>query len=391
MNWVKEGDLNTSYFHAVIKGRRARNKISSILLHDGTHSFEPEPITTGVLGYFNSILNGNFVGFHVDGSLFEEGHKVEEAECILLTRQVTMDEITSIIRKMPNNKAVGPDSFSIEFFKSAWSVCGNDILESVWQFFRDGRMPRVVEVLARRLNNLSLDKKFGFHLKCKKITLTHLMFADGVLIMAKANMNSILAIKKALDDFYLWSWLEVRYAKSNIYCGGVSRFVAVLLAEGSGFALGQLPFKYLGIPLNSHCLRKHSFDHIIDEMTGKISSWTARRLPYAGRLVLIKHVLSSICAYWMRILILPQVLGYLFKKGISLGLEAIIRSGGEQISREFLGRNYHLEMSKGLEEQGRKGCVAVFCSDMLCFLFCAEEDEREVPINNNFEIATKSP
>ncbi|KAL9660936.1 hypothetical protein QQ045_025755 [Rhodiola kirilowii] len=113
----------------------------------------------------------------------------------------------------------------------------------------------VMEVLARRLNNLRLDKKFGFHLKCKKITLTHLMFADDVLIMAKANMNSILAIRKALDDFYLWSGLEVSYAKSNIYCGGVSRSVAVLLAEGSGFALGELPFKYLGIPLDSHCLR----------------------------------------------------------------------------------------------------------------------------------------
>ncbi|KAL9661472.1 hypothetical protein QQ045_026296 [Rhodiola kirilowii] len=75
-----------------------------------------------------------------------------------------MDEITSILRKMPNNKAVGPDGFSVEFFKSAWSVCENDILESVRQFFRDGRMPRGINstylALIPKVNNPSAPHEY---------------------------------------------------------------------------------------------------------------------------------------------------------------------------------------------------------------------------------------
>ncbi|KAL9677362.1 hypothetical protein QQ045_005591 [Rhodiola kirilowii] len=53
-----------------------------------------------------------------------------------------MDEVVSVLKKMPTNKATSPDGFSVEFFKASWNVCGKDILKSVTQFFRDGRMPK---------------------------------------------------------------------------------------------------------------------------------------------------------------------------------------------------------------------------------------------------------
>ncbi|KAL9666022.1 hypothetical protein QQ045_000344 [Rhodiola kirilowii] len=60
----------------------------------------------------------------------------------MLNRQVTMNEVISALKQMSSNKAAGPDDFSVEFFKASWNVCGKDILESVRQFFRDGRMPK---------------------------------------------------------------------------------------------------------------------------------------------------------------------------------------------------------------------------------------------------------
>ncbi|KAL9688359.1 hypothetical protein QQ045_032780 [Rhodiola kirilowii] len=42
-------------------------------------------------------------------------------------------------------------------------------------------------------------------------------------------------------------------------------------------------------------------------MTTKIRALAARHLSYAGRLVLIKHVLSTISSYWMRVLLFPKI------------------------------------------------------------------------------------
>ncbi|KAL9684834.1 hypothetical protein QQ045_022275 [Rhodiola kirilowii] len=147
-----------------------------------------------------------------------------------------------------------------------------------------------MKVLARRLNRLGADRSFGFHPRCKKTALTHLMFAADVLILARANNSSILTVKKALDDFFVWSGLQVNLEKSNIYFGGVSRSHGLLLAANTGFNIGEMPFNYLGIPLDSHSLRKSNFDKIVTKMTSKISSLTARKFYYAGRMVLIKHV-----------------------------------------------------------------------------------------------------
>ncbi|KAL9659933.1 hypothetical protein QQ045_024743 [Rhodiola kirilowii] len=149
----------------------------------------------------------------------------------------------------------------------------------------------VMEVLARRLQNLKNDKGFAFHPKCKKISLTHLMFADDLLIMSKANVDSVSCIKKDLDDFYSWSGLSVSSEKSCIFFGGSPNEEKVLVASVGNFSVGSLPFMYLGIPMERHGLKKRHFGQIIDKVTAKISSWIAKCLSYAGRLVLVKHVL----------------------------------------------------------------------------------------------------
>ncbi|KAL9662629.1 hypothetical protein QQ045_027462 [Rhodiola kirilowii] len=91
-----------------------------------------------------------------------------------------------------------------------------------------------------------------------------------------------------------------------MFFGGCSESEENLLASLACFHKGRLPFSYLGVPLHGKRLKGADFSEIIDKMTSKVKAWSSRFLSYAGRLVLVKHVLSSIGSYWMRVLIFPK-------------------------------------------------------------------------------------
>ncbi|KAL9683189.1 hypothetical protein QQ045_015006 [Rhodiola kirilowii] len=164
----------------------------------------------------------------------------------------------------------------------------------------------VMEVLSRRMDLLKRSGRAEFHPRCGRIKLNHLMFADDVMILSKASPSALGRIKEALSSFKIWSGLKISEDKSAIFFGGCSASEENLLASVAGFQKGRLPFLYLGVPLHGKRLRGADFGQIIDKMMYKIKAWSARFFSYAGRLVLVKHVLSSIGSYWMRVLIFPK-------------------------------------------------------------------------------------
>lgn len=102
----------------------------------------------------------------------------------------------------------------------------------------------------------------------------------------------------------------------------------------SGFQLGSLPFRYLGVPIISSRLGKEACVSLVNTITSRLQSWTNRFLSLAGRLQLIKSVLHSIQVYWSSVFILPasvtnrieQIFRQFLWKGPSLG------SGGAKVA-----------------------------------------------------------
>lgn len=61
-----------------------------------------------------------------------------------------------------------------------------------------------------------------------------------------------------------------------------------------GFPIGTLPIRYLSLPL-MHCkLRISEYSPLLDKIAGNFNAWSARRLSFAGRLVLIKYVIGGV-------------------------------------------------------------------------------------------------
>ncbi|XP_021713482.1 uncharacterized protein LOC110681641 [Chenopodium quinoa] len=74
----------------------------------------------------------------------------------------------------------------------------------------------------------------------------------------------------------------------------------------SGFVMGDMPFRYLGIPLNAKYLKVNDYDSLIDKMLMRLQCWSSRNLSYTARVTLVNSVLMSLHTYWAQCVLLPK-------------------------------------------------------------------------------------
>ena len=90
---------------------------------------------------------------------------------------------------------------------------------------------------------------FKYHKGCKEIQLTHLSFADDLLILSHGDYCSVQVISDTLNEFSASSGLKPNMGKSTIFFGSVDIGERQRILEILPFNVGKLPVRYLGIPL----------------------------------------------------------------------------------------------------------------------------------------------
>ncbi|KAK1646616.1 hypothetical protein QYE76_064421 [Lolium multiflorum] len=70
--------------------------------------------------------------------------------------------------------------------------------------------------------------------------------------------------------------------------------------------LAPFPVKYLGIPLSTRWLTAASFQPLVDRLAHKLPTWRASMMPRAGRLALIRAVLTAIPLHQLMVLSLNK-------------------------------------------------------------------------------------
>lgn len=109
-----------------------------------------------------------------------------------------------------------------------------------------------------------------------------------------------------MDQFATISELRINAAKYSIFASGLGVTPLIQEAESIGIKVGSLPVRYLGMPLTTKTLTKQDYESLIDKVRGRMLSWRNKCLSYAGRLQLIKSVISSIVNFWSQDFILPK-------------------------------------------------------------------------------------
>lgn len=163
-----------------------------------------------------------------------------------------------------------------------------------------------MDILSKKLDLAVQNHLFRPHPLCRYPLITHLCFADDMLIFFDGSEASVMAIVQELASFYLGSGLGLNMSKTGLFLDGGNHQATKELATRLGFSQGCLPVRYLGVPLMPHRLRPQDYQPLIDRVRKKITSWTVRNLSFAGRLTLIQSVLYGMFNFWASIFTLPQ-------------------------------------------------------------------------------------
>lgn len=82
-----------------------------------------------------------------------------------------------------------------------------------------------MDYLSRVLGQLQHNPRFSFHPRCKNLNLTHVCFADDLLLFAKGDPKAVRELFSSFQHFSIVSGLKANLNKSSIYFGGVNPIV----------------------------------------------------------------------------------------------------------------------------------------------------------------------
>ena len=161
-------------------------------------------------------------------------------------------------------------------------------------------------VLSKMLNKAAEAQKFEYHPQCREVKLTHLSYADDILVFTDGSTDSLQGVLEVMEQFTSVSGLYINASKSSIFASGQD--VTPLLTEAAdiGIKVGTLPVPYLGMPLNTKAMTRQDYESLLDKVRGRMLFWSNKCLSYAGRLQLIKSIISSIVNFWSQAFILPK-------------------------------------------------------------------------------------
>ncbi|KAG7582900.1 Reverse transcriptase domain [Arabidopsis suecica] len=162
-----------------------------------------------------------------------------------------------------------------------------------------------MEVFSKLMNSRFDSGYISYHPKTEDLKISHLMFADDVMIFFDGSSSSLHGIYEVLDDFAGWSGLQLKREKTLLFHAGLSPNETREISA-YGFPEGALPVRYLGLPLMSRKLKISEYSPLLDKIKKKFSAWAVKTLSFAGRAQLISSVIYGTINFWISTFSLPK-------------------------------------------------------------------------------------
>lgn len=194
--------------------------------------------------------------------------------------------------------SVSVNAVSSGFFKSSKGIRQGDPL-SPYLFVL------VMEGLSRLLMSRYEAGAIGYHPGTERLKISHLMFADDVMVFFDGSSDSLHGISECLDDFATWSGLHMNPSKMELFTSGLNHSESTAIAS-YGFPAGNLPIRYLGLPLMSRKLKISEYAPLMNKITMSFQAWLVKLLSFTVRLQLLKTVIFGTVSFWTSAIMLPK-------------------------------------------------------------------------------------
>ena len=164
-----------------------------------------------------------------------------------------------------------------------------------------------LSILLNHLEKKNLIKGVSFN---GKHNLTHLLFADDILLFMEEDEETINNMRNALRLFELASGLNINLNKSTISPINIDTQRTNYVAAKWGFSVNFLPIQYLGVPLGGKPNPRHFWSETTEKLQRKINKWKYASLSKGGKITLIKATLASFPNYHILVFKPPK---YVYK------------------------------------------------------------------------------
>ncbi|XP_019447350.1 PREDICTED: uncharacterized protein LOC109350582 [Lupinus angustifolius] len=353
--WLKEGDANTSYFHACINNRRKRNQIQGVWI-EGVWCAEEKEISEGVTNYFKSLFhcdqrsNPTIDGvdfstlsesqiFELDVAFSEEELKdaIKNPSKIQDFRPITLvGSLYKIIAKILAGRLKKVVSSLISASQSAFlqdrnilatTVVINEVIHSAKKdmggclLFKvgfekaydsgDPMTPFLFLLVAESFAGLVRKARSsglfeGYKVGRFGVEITDLQFVDDTILVCTLKENNIWCVKSILRCFEMISGLKVNFNKSSLIGINVAHYLLSAAATFLSCKIGSIPFLYLGIPVGANPSRYSTWQNVIEKVASRLAGWKCKHISFDRRVVLINSMLTNMHIYMLSLLKAPK-------------------------------------------------------------------------------------
>ncbi|XP_026434551.1 uncharacterized protein LOC113332094 [Papaver somniferum] len=139
--------------------------------------------------------------------------------------------------------------------------------------------------------------------------ITHLMFADDILIFAKADMHSINGIMEVLDFFGRVSGQVLNLDKSSVYFSHniIPSHREILVRELKMTEMKDKD-KYLGVSILIGRNKTKAFRPVMQSFGCRLKTWKGKAMNQSARTTMVKHALISMPTYQMSSFRIPKTM-----------------------------------------------------------------------------------
>jgi hypothetical protein len=139
--WIQDGDSNSRFFHASIKGRRRRNNIT--VLKKGEDWIQgADNIKIEVKDHFSKHFSEEWCNRpFLEGIDFST---LSDDDNTFLLAPFEEEEFRDTIWSCDGNKSPGPAGFNLNFFKACWNIVKTDVMAFLQEFHSNSFLPKAV-------------------------------------------------------------------------------------------------------------------------------------------------------------------------------------------------------------------------------------------------------